>query len=174
MPSIPRSLPNWATPAWSLRYEYVRDSRVADRGIPSAFAGIASPIRRDRPEAFVTHSSASAISTIPISEAHVLRFRSESRSSENLTFKTQALYGDYDKSYSNVFAATAIGGTAAAPTLNRSLYRSNQATDVYWSGQSGMARIHRPLRTSALVRRRNNRPEPRNERINGFFSPTVL
>ncbi|MBK6491815.1 MAG: TonB-dependent siderophore receptor [Sphingomonadales bacterium] len=157
-----------------LGYEYVRDSRVADRGIPSAFAGTiadpAGPARGFRDTFFGKRDFNDSDF-----EAHVLRFRSESRLSENLTFKTQALYGDYDKSYSNVFAATAIGGTAAAPTIGIEAYIDPTKRQTY-IGQANLEwRVSTgPFEHLLLFGGEITGQNSRNERINGFFSPTVL
>lgn len=97
-----------------LGYEYVVDGRVADRGVPSQGG---RPINGYRDSFFgqpgVNHSDF---------RAHVVTGRIEAPLASNLTFTAQALYGDYDKSYINAQPATAVGGTAAAPTLGIEAY----------------------------------------------------
>ena len=94
-----------------LGYEYVSDKRVVDRGIPSAFVGTltapAGPANGLRNTFFgVRGVNNSAF------EAHVVRLRTETTLTDNLTLSSQAQYGDYDKVYSNVFAVTPVSTTA--------------------------------------------------------------
>lgn len=157
-----------------LGYEYVRDSRVADRGIPSAFTGtIAAPARPAR--GFRDTYFGKRNFNDSDFEAHVVRFRSETRLTDRLTFTTQALYGDYDKSYSNVFAATAIGGTAAAPTVGIEAYVDPAKRETYigqanleWHVSTG------PFDHVILFGGEITGQNSRTERINGFFDQTVL
>ena len=155
-------------------YEYVRDRRVADRGVPSAFTGTiaipAEPARGFR-DAFFGKRNFNDSDF----EAHVLRFRSQTRLADSLTFTTQALYGDYDKSYSNVFAATAIGGTAAAPTVDIEAYIDPTRRETYlgqanleWHVSTG------PFDHVILLGGEITGQDSRNERINGFFDQTVF
>ncbi len=157
-----------------LGYEYVRDSRVADRGIPAAFAGTipspAGPAKGLRDTFFGKRNFNDSDF-----EAHVLRFRSKTSLTGNLTFTTQALYGDYDKSYSNVFAATAIGGTAVAPTVGIEAYIDPTKRKTY----VGQANIEWHVSTGPfdhviLFGGEMTGQNSRNERINGFFDPAVL
>jgi catecholate siderophore receptor len=155
-------------------YEYARDDRVTDRGIPSAFAGTiaapAGPLRGFRDTFFGVRG----INDSDF-EAHVLRFRSETELADGLTLSTQALYGDYDKSYRNVFAATAVGGTAAAPTVGVEAYFDPTSRETL----IGQANLEWHLATGAighviLLGGEFTDQDTRNERINGFFSQTVL
>ena len=155
-------------------YEYVRDSRVADRGIPSAFTGTiqspAGPAKGLRDTFFGKRNFNNSDF-----EAHVLRFRSSTSLNDQLTFTTQALYGDYDKSYSNVFAATAVGGTAAAPTVGVEAYIDPTKRKTYiaqanleWHVSTGPF-DHVILFGGEVTGQKSN-----NERINGFFDQTVF
>lgn len=157
-----------------LGYEYVRDSRVADRGIPAAFTGtIASPAgpARGLRDTFFGKGNFNDSDF----EAHVLRFRSTTSLTDKLTFTTQALYGDYDKSYSNVFAATAIGGTAVAPTVGIEAYIDPTKRETFigqanleWHVSTG------PFDHVILFGGEITGQKSTNERINGFFDPTIL
>lgn len=155
-------------------YEYTRDSRVADRGIPAAFAGTiaipAGPAKGLRNTFFGKRNFNDSDF-----EAHVLRFRSETRLSDQLMFTTQALYGDYDKSYSNVFAATAVGGTAVAPTVGIEAYIDPTRRENYigqanleWHVSTG------PIDHVILLGAEITAQDSRNERTNGFFDQTFL
>jgi catecholate siderophore receptor len=157
-----------------LGYEYVKDDRVIDRGIPSAFAGTittpAGPAKGLRKRFF----GVDGINDTSF-EAHVLSFKSKARLSDALSFTTQVLWGDYDKIYGNAFAATAIGGTAAAPTIGIEAYRDptkrqnfiGQA-NLEWRGKTG------GIEHVLLIGGEVTDQDTRNERINGFFNPTVL
>lgn len=159
---------------FELGYEYVRDDRVVDRGIPAAFNGTiaapAGPLRGFRDSFFGVRGVSDADF-----EANVLRFRSETKLAEGLTFSAQALYGDYDKLYTNVFAATAVGGTAAAPTVGIEAYTDPTTrqtligqANLEWRGSTG------GLDHIILLGGEFTDQDTVNERINGFFSPTVL
>jgi catecholate siderophore receptor len=158
-----------------LGYEYVNDERVVDRGIPAAFAGtLVNPARpasglRDR------FFGMSGLNNTAF-EAHVIRFKSEAKLNDDLTFSTSALYGDYDKIYTNAFAATAIGGTAAAPTVGIEAYRDPTKRKNF----IGQANLEWHVATGGidhiiLVGGEVTDQDTQNERINGFFgSPPLL
>ena len=162
-----------------LGYEYVRDNRVVDRGIPAAgllgmpaTASLGNPIGplrgfRD------TFFGIDGINETDF-EAHVISFRSETELSDTLTLTTQSLYGDYDKVYSNVFAATAIGGMIAAPTLGVEAYKDptkretliSQA-NLQWNVSTGS------MDHLVLAGVEYTKQESRNRRINGFFDSAL-
>lgn len=158
---------------WKLQfgYEYVKDDRVIDRGIPSAFTGTlanpAGPIAGYRDAFFgVRGLNRSAF------EAHVLSFRSRAQLSDGLSFTTQILWGDYDKAYTNAFAATA---PSAAGTIGIEAYRDptkrqnfiGQA-NLEWKGElAGMEHL-------ILLGGEITDQDTQNERINGYFNATTL
>ncbi len=163
-----------------LGYEYVRDSRVVDRGVPSAgilgtpavgtIGAPTGPLRGFRDTFFGT----SGVNQTDF-EGHTITFRSEIDLSDSLKLSTQSLYGDYDKIYTNVFPATGISGTAAAPTLGFEAYRDpttrkttiSQA-NLEWRGDtSGIGHV---ILAGAEYTRQNTT----NERINGFFDGVAL
>jgi catecholate siderophore receptor len=131
-----------------------------DRGIPSAFVGSmltpAGPVKGFRDAFFGVRG----LSNTDF-EAHVLRFRGEADLGNGVTFSAQALYGDYDKSYTNVFAASAV---SAAGTLGIEAYsdptkRQNfiGQTNIEWRGSTGAEVTDQ---------------DSANERINGYY-PTL-
>jgi catecholate siderophore receptor len=162
-----------------LGYEYNRDSRVVDRGIPSAgvfgtpsvgtSANPIGPLRGFRDTFF----GIDGVSETDF-EAHVITFRSETELSDSLTLTTQSLYGDYDKVYSNVFPATTIGGTIAAPTLGIEAYRDpttrknlvSQA-NLQWKGNTG------GIEHVVLLGAEYTRQKSTNQRVNGFFDSAL-
>jgi catecholate siderophore receptor len=154
-------------------YEYARDERVTDRGIPSARAGTiaapAGPLQGFRDTFFGVRG----INDSDF-EAHIVRFRSETRISDNLTFSTQGLYGDYDKSYRNVFTATPVGGTTVAPTVGIEAYFDPTKRETF----IGQANLEWHVATGGidhiiLLGGEFTTQDSTNERINGFFSSTV-
>jgi catecholate siderophore receptor len=154
-----------------LGYEYANDERVVDRGIPAAFVGSitapAGPVKGFR-DAFFGVRGVNETEF----EAHIIRFRGEADLGDGVTFSAQALYGDYDKSYSNVFPAT---GVSSAGTIGIEAYREptkrqnfiGQA-NLEWRGSTG------GIDHVVLVGGEVTDQDSANERINGFFSATAL
>lgn len=161
-----------------LGYEYVRDSRVIDRGVPSAFAGTlanpAAPVTGFR-DAFFGDRSVNQSDL----EAHVVSFRSRAELSDSLTLSAQALYGNYDKIYTNVFAATAVrtatsGALAGQNVIGIEAYSDPTQRETLigqvnaeWRGATGG--IEHVLLVGAEYSAQNTD----NERINGYFSATA-
>lgn len=162
-----------------LGYEYVRDDRVVDRGVPAARPGTlaspAEPVTGFR-DAFFGDEDLNKTDF----EAHVVSFRSRAALSDSLTLSAQALYGDYDKVYTNIFPATAVRTATsgafsgqqvigieayADPTQRQSLIGQLNAE---WRGSTG------GIDHVLLVGGEYTSQDTDNERINGFFSPTVL
>jgi catecholate siderophore receptor len=153
-------------------YEYVRDDRVIDRGIPSAFAGaLAAPAGPLRDPRFRdTFFGIRGINETDF-EAHVGTFRGEAELGGGFTLTGQALYGDYDKIYTNVFAATAV---TAANTVGIEAYadptkRQNLIlqANLEWRGDTG------GIEHIILFGGEYTDQDTRNERINGFFSTPI-
>ncbi len=157
-----------------LGYEYARDDRVVDRGIPSAFAGTlatpAGPLTGFRDVFFGVRGVNDADF-----EAHMLRLRTEAKLAEGLTFTTQALYGDYDKVYTNVYAVTPVtlgmtGLTVGVEAYSDPTKRTSfiaQANLEWRVATGGIDHI-------ILVGGEYTKQDTTNERINGFFNPLDL
>ncbi len=152
-----------------LGYEYVRDSRVVDRGVPSAFPGTlatpAGPARGLLRRFFgVVDANQSDF------EAHVVNGRAEADLASNLKFSAAVLWGDYDKAYVNVYPASALS-PAAPTTLRIEAYRDPTTretliaqSNVEWQISTGAVQ-HRILFGAEY-----SDQDTRNERINGFFA----
>ncbi len=145
-----------------LSYEYVDDSRVVDRGVPSRDG---RPLRGYRDTFF----GVDGVNRLGL-EAHLVRATGEYRPSDAVGVVSRALYAHYDKFYRNVFAQTAVGGTAAAPTLGVQAYfdglkRENllSQTDLTWRTATGAARH------LVLVGVEIGSQQTRSQRLNGFF-----
>jgi catecholate siderophore receptor len=152
-----------------LGYEYVRDDRVVDRGVPGTTIGtLAAPTTplRGFDKAFF---GVAGVNDTDL-EAHVLSLRAEAELTEELTLTAQALYGDYDKSYANVFAATGVNRSGAVPTVGIEAYIDPTKRETYisqtnliWRGSTG------GIDHVLLIGGEITTQSTYNERINGFF-----
>lgn len=117
-----------------LSYEHVDDDRVTDRGVPS-LAG--EPIRGYRDRFF----GVPGVNRTTF-DADIVKLRIDGTVTPDLSVSTTALYGDYDKLYTNVFpsgAATAQNGTVALdaytdPTTRRNLLVQS---NLVWTAMTG-------------------------------------
>jgi catecholate siderophore receptor len=129
---------NWRA---SLSYEYVKDDRVLDRGIPSVSTGGATPnapLRGYRDQFFgVPGVNKSVI------EAQIAKLRIEGKLADNLAFSSSVLYGDYDKIYVNVYAnapadtvtnSVALAGYSDPTARKNYLAQANLLWDVDTGG----------------------------------------
>ncbi|MFZ5700736.1 MAG: TonB-dependent receptor [Pseudomonadota bacterium] len=97
-----------------LSYEYVKDDRVTDRGIP-ALACMQPCTPGPLPGYRDTFFGGPEVNRTGL-EAHIVKARLDGELAENLSWSTTLLYGDYDKYYTNVFAngaATSATGSVA-------------------------------------------------------------
>ncbi len=124
-----------------LSYEYVKDNRVTDRGIPSLACAqpcTPGPLPGNRDTFF----GAPGLNRTGL-EAHLVKARLDGDLTDKLKWSTTLLYGHYDKFYSNVFAngpATALAGSVALsgytdPTKRENLIaQSNLVWDLAVGG----------------------------------------
>jgi catecholate siderophore receptor len=103
--------PNLAfTPAegWrlGLSFEHVEDDRVPDRGVPSVECGVGC-IRRPLSGHRDTFFGVPGMNDTGL-DANIVKLRLDGELTPDLTWSTTALYGDYDKFYSNVFPNSAV------------------------------------------------------------------
>lgn len=118
-----------------LSYEYIDDDRVTDRGVPS-LAG--APISGYRDQFF----GVPGVNRTTL-QAHIVKLRVDGALSDNLTFSTTLLYGDYDKLYVNVFAngaATGQTGTVALSSYSDPTTRKNLLlqSNLVWDVTTGL------------------------------------
>ena len=155
-------------------YEFVRDDRVIDRGVPSTFVGSianpAGPLLGSRDAFFGVRGVNSSKF-----EGHSVRLRFETELTSTLKLTSQTVYGDYDKVYSNIFAASGAKGTAGAPTVGIEAYRDPTRrqnfvaqSNLIWSANTG------DVGHTFLFGTEYTDQDSYNERINGFFDPLVL
>lgn len=142
-----------------LGYEYVADHRVVDRGVPSQDG---RPLRGHRDLFFGVPGVNEADIT-----AHMVRFRGETFLSDQLRANVSALYADYDKIYTNAYAATAISGGQVGieayrdPTRRKNIIAQG---NLIWETQTGGV-DHVLLAGAELTDQ-----DSVTERINGFFN----
>ncbi len=119
-----------------LSYEYVHDDRVTDRGIPAL--GCTAPCQPGPlPGHRDTFFGVPGVNRTGL-EAHIVKARLDGQLTDNLSWTSSVLYGDYDKYYTNVYAngpAAADGKVALAaytdPTKRRTfIAQSNLVWDL--------------------------------------------
>ena len=150
-----------------LSYEHARDERVVDRGVPS-FAGRPLGGFRD------TFFGARGVNRSDF-DAHVVRADVSHNFADNLNLTSKLLYGVYDKTYQNAFAATTLTTSAGGvrqlgieayrdPTRRENLLVQN---DLAWRVKLGGS-DH-----VLLAGFEYGDQDTRNARINGFFDSGV-
>lgn len=124
-----------------LSYEYVKDDRVLDRGIPSV-ANSASlpntPLTGYRNQFLGVPGVNKSVL-----EAQIAKLRLDGKLASNLSFSSTLLYGDYDKIYINVYANGAFNPSTnsvplagySTPTLRKNyLAQANVVWDISTGG----------------------------------------
>ena len=117
-----------------LSYEHIDDDRVTDRGVPS-LAGV--PIGGYRDQFF----GVPGVNRTTL-EADIVKLRVDGDIAPGLSMSTTALYGDYDKVYTNVFpngAATAQNGTVPLAAYTDPTTRQNLLlqSNLIWKTVAG-------------------------------------
>jgi catecholate siderophore receptor len=90
-----------------LSYEHAEDDRVTDRGVPSVECATAGCIRRPLSGHRDTFFGVPGINDMGL-EANIIKLRVDGDLAPGLTWSSTALYGDYDKFYSNIFPNSAV------------------------------------------------------------------
>jgi len=116
-----------------LSYEYVDDGRVVDRGVPSE-NGV--PVR-GLTDVFFGDPDANETRL----KAHIAKLRLEHEFTDDLSFNSTTLYGDYDKLYQNLYP---VGFDSGARTVTLDGYRDTTRRENFitqgnllWDGQTG-------------------------------------
>jgi len=155
--------------AWKLglSYEYVHDARTTDRGIPSIATGPGQP---NRPIAGYRDQffGVPGVNYTKL-EAQIAKLRLDGALTSNLSFSGTILYGDYDKTYLNVYAniaATAQNGTVALAAYSDPTQRENfiAQANLVWDAETG------PLMHKILVGTEYGDQKSANRRVNGALS----
>ncbi len=146
-------------------YEYFKDERVADRGVPSIGVPAGQKTRPypSDPSAFFGDPARSPTDT----ELNVLTLDLEHDFSPSLLLRNRTLFGNYDKFYQNVYASSAVNssGTYSAQAYNNDTQRRNlfNQTDLVWKLESG------PLKHTVLTGIEVGQQETENRRLTGYF-----
>ncbi|TDH63820.1 TonB-dependent siderophore receptor [Dankookia rubra] len=141
-------------------YEYFRDERVADRGIPS-FNG--RPLETGR-GTFFGDPGRSPVNA----QVNALNLGVEHRFDNGVLLRNNFRFADYDKFYQNVFpgAVSANGSTVAINAYNNATHRTNliNQTDFVFDVTTG------PFRHKLLAGVELARQETENFRNTGYFT----
>lgn len=115
----------------TLGYEYGRDERVVDRGIPSLGG---APLRGYDKTFF--GSAADNRSTV---EAHIARARLEHELADGLTLTLAGQFASYDKFYANVLPSSATATTVTLSGYDSGTDRTNWIgqANLVWKGATG-------------------------------------
>ena len=113
-------------------YEYARDERDVDRGLPPAFDGtIANPARAIEGYG-ETFFGIRGVNRADFSK-HVVDARVEAGLASGLTFVSKALYGSYDKIYRNAVPSSAVTDIDGVPSVKISGYEDfTQRDNLLW------------------------------------------
>jgi catecholate siderophore receptor len=118
-----------------LSYEYVKDDRVTDRGVPAlACTQPCTPMPLTGHDS--TFFGVPGVNRTGV-EAHIVKGRLDGQLTESLNWSTTLLYGNYDKFYTNVYAngaATGPNGTVALSGYTDPTQRENfiAQTNLVW------------------------------------------
>ena len=148
-----------------LSYEYVNDRRIVDRGLPSDRGG---PF--DDP-AFARSFFGDPAGNRTAFAGHTLSFRNEQPLDDRTRLTTQALWGTYDKGYTNLFAAGPADRLPAIPTVAVEAYRDTLQRDTL-IGQTNIEarRDILGMEHVILLGAEFTDQSTTTERINGFFA----
>jgi catecholate siderophore receptor len=144
-----------------LSYEYFRDRRVADRGVPANF---------DRPLEGVDRTFfGDPDQSFSKVDVHIGSLAVEHSFSDALTLRNRTSWGDYDKFYQNVYPTDLVEATGQVrlAAYNDATRRENliSQTDLVWKNRL------LGLDQTLLLGFELARQETFNQRRNGFFQP---
>lgn len=154
-----------------LSYEYLKDDRVTDRGIPSLACTqpcTPGPLPGHRDTFF----GVPGVNRTGL-EAHIAKARIDGKLAENLEWSTTVLYGHYDKFYTNVFANGAASSPSATVALSgyidptrreNFIAQSNLVWDVAVGG----------MENKILLGLEYGEQDSTNQRFNAVLSNTTL
>lgn len=154
-----------------LSYEYVKDDRVTDRGIPSlACAQPCTP--GPLPDNRDTFFGVRGVNRTGL-EAHLVKGLLEGQLADNLSWSTALLYGHYDKYYRNVYAngaATSPTGTVALAAYTDPTTRENviAQTNLVWDVTTG------PVAHKLLFGLEYGHQTSANQRTTGVVTPGLI
>jgi catecholate siderophore receptor len=153
-----------------LSYEYLRDGRTADRGVPSVSDNNALTV--DSPlKGFNRTFFGDPGRSFSRADVHIGSVGVEHEFSDALKLRNRTLYGDYDKFYQNIYLTGPLtpAGQVRLSAYNDTTVRRNlfSQTDLVWENR--LAGIDH----TTLVGVELGRQTGRNQRRNGVFSETT-
>jgi catecholate siderophore receptor len=153
-----------------LSYEYLRDRRTADRGVPSVSDN--NPLTVDSPlEGYDRTFFGDPGRSFSRADVHIGSLGVEHAFSNGLKLRNRTLYGDYDKFYQNIYLTGPLtpAGQVRLSAYNDTTERRNlfSQTDLIWENR--LAGIDQTL----LIGVELGRQTGRNQRRNGVFSTTT-
>jgi catecholate siderophore receptor len=147
---------------FDLSYEYLRDRRTADRGVP---ADGNRPLVGFDGSFFGDPGRSSSKANV-----HLAALAVEHGLGEGLTLRNRTLYGNYDKFYENIYPSDLIESTRQVrlSAYNDSTRRKNllSQTDLVWENRLG------GIDQTLLFGFELGRQSGHNQRRNGVFSTT--
>jgi catecholate siderophore receptor len=151
-------------------YEYLRDKRTADRGVPSdarnGAGTIANPIQPLK--GFDRTFFGDPDKSFSEADVHIVSARVEHEFAPGLTLRNRTLYGNYDKFYQNIYpnGPVTAAGTVRLSAYSDSTTRKNllSQTDVIWENRLG------GIEQTLLFGFELGRQTGNNERRNGVFA----
>ena len=144
-------------------YEYLRDRRTADRGVPSQNG---EPLEGYDRTFFGDPDLSFARAEVQIATLAV-----EHRIGRNLTLRNRTLFGNYDKFYRNVYPNSAVsGGNVTFSAYDDTTTRRNlfSQTDLVWNNRLGA------IDQTLLVGFELGGSTGRNQRRNGVFAGSAV
>ena len=153
-----------------LSYEYLRDRRTADRGVPSVSDNDATTV--DRPlTGFDRTFFGDPDRSFARADVHIAAFGAEHDFGNGLKLRNRTLYGDYDKFYQNIYLTGPLtpAGQVRLSAYNDTTLRRNlfSQTDLVWENRLG------GIDQTMLIGVELGRQTGRNQRRNGVFSTTT-
>ena len=150
-----------------LGYEYLRDRRTADRGVPAARPGTsadpAGPLKGEDRTFFGDPDRSFSRANVNIGSVRVSHEFSSVLQLRNLT-----QYGDYDKLYQNIYpnSPVSLAGNVTLAAYNDVTKRKNlfNQTDLIWEGNLG------GFGHTLLLGVEVGGSKGRNQRLNGIFA----
>jgi catecholate siderophore receptor len=145
-------------------YEYLRDRRTADRGVPSQNG---EPL-----DGFDRTFFGDPDLSFARAEVQIATLAVEHRIGSDLTLRNRTLFGDYDKFYQNIYPNSAVsaGGTVTFAAYNDVTKRRNlfSQTDLVWNNRLG------GIDQTLLVGFEVGGSKGRNQRRNGVFAGSAV
>ena len=159
-----------------LGFEYARDRRVVDRGVPSDIRS--GPATIDDPARPLDGFDRTFFGDGDVNNsrftAKVATARLEHRFSDSVKLMSKVLYGDYNKVYQNALAAGPVTVVGGVETVAIEAYRDPTKRENFLVQNDLVANFSTgPVRHTLLVGFDFADQRTRNQRINGFFDSGV-